>query len=79
MLAVTSLDDFGTWARGDGLEIVLLVLGSVLLRDVFRGSTRSTLPASPSTHPRPTDSSPTSAPTTTATTTSVPETTTTGP
>ena len=31
MLAVASLDDFGTWARGDGLEIVLLVLGSVLL------------------------------------------------
>jgi len=24
MLAVASLDDFGTWARGDGLEIVLL-------------------------------------------------------
>jgi len=31
MLAVTSLDDFGRWARGNGLEIVLLVLGSILL------------------------------------------------
>jgi small conductance mechanosensitive channel len=31
MIAVTSLDDFSRWARGDGLEIVLLVLGSVLL------------------------------------------------
>src|SRR6476619_1314542 len=30
-LAVTSLDDFSRWARGNGLEIVLLVLGSVLL------------------------------------------------
>jgi small-conductance mechanosensitive channel len=30
-LAVTSLSDFGTWVRGDGLIIVLLVLGSILL------------------------------------------------
>jgi small conductance mechanosensitive channel len=30
-LAVTSLSDFGTWVRGDGLVIVLLVLGSILL------------------------------------------------
>ena len=30
-LAITSLDDFGTWARGNGLEIVLLIVGSVLL------------------------------------------------
>jgi len=30
-VAVTSLDDFSEWARSDGLEIVLLVLGSVLL------------------------------------------------
>jgi small conductance mechanosensitive channel len=30
-LAVTSLEDFGRWARGNGLEIVLLVLGSILL------------------------------------------------
>ena len=28
---VTSLDDFGRWVRGNGLEIVLLVLGAVLL------------------------------------------------
>jgi len=31
VLAITSLGDFGRWARGDGLEIVLLVVGSVLL------------------------------------------------
>ncbi len=30
-LAVTSLDDFSRWARGDGLEIVLLVTGAILL------------------------------------------------
>jgi len=30
-VAITSLGDFGRWVRGDGLEIVLLVLGSVLL------------------------------------------------
>lgn len=30
-LAVTSLSDFSRWARSDGLEIVLLVSGSVLL------------------------------------------------
>ncbi|HEY4375943.1 MAG TPA: mechanosensitive ion channel family protein, partial [Acidimicrobiales bacterium] len=30
-LAVTSLSDFWTWVRGDGLVIVLLVLGSILL------------------------------------------------
>jgi moderate conductance mechanosensitive channel len=29
--AITPLDDIGVWLRGDGLEIVLLVLGSVLL------------------------------------------------
>jgi small-conductance mechanosensitive channel len=31
MLAITSLSDFGRWARGNGLEIVLLIVGSVLL------------------------------------------------
>ena len=31
VLAVTSLGDFSTWARSDGLEIVLLLSGSVLL------------------------------------------------
>jgi small-conductance mechanosensitive channel len=42
-VAVTSLDDFSRWARGDGLEIVLLVLGSVLLtRAVPWFSTRLT-------------------------------------
>jgi len=30
-LAITSLSDFSRWARGDGLEIVLLVVGSLLL------------------------------------------------
>lgn len=30
-LAITSLEDFGTWARGNGLEIVLLIVGSILL------------------------------------------------
>ena len=30
-LAVTSLSDFGTWLRSDGLEIVLLVTGALLL------------------------------------------------
>jgi len=30
-VAVTSLDDFSRWVRGNGLEIVLLVLGAVLL------------------------------------------------
>jgi len=30
-LAVTSLDDFGRWSRSDGLEIIMLVSGSVLL------------------------------------------------
>src|SRR6266568_4701374 len=30
-LAITSLSDFGTWARGKGLEIVLLIVGSILL------------------------------------------------
>ena len=29
--AVTSLDDFSRWARSDGLEIILLITGSVLL------------------------------------------------
>ncbi|HTD49358.1 MAG TPA: mechanosensitive ion channel family protein [Acidimicrobiia bacterium] len=31
MVAITSLGDFGRWARGNGLEIALLVVGSVLL------------------------------------------------
>jgi len=31
VLAVTSLRDFGTWARSDGLEIILLVSGAILL------------------------------------------------
>jgi small-conductance mechanosensitive channel len=31
VFAVTSLRDFGTWARRDGLEIILLVTGAVLL------------------------------------------------
>jgi small-conductance mechanosensitive channel len=31
VLAVTSLSDFSRWARSDGLEIILLVSGSVLL------------------------------------------------
>jgi len=31
VLGITSLRDFSRWARGDGLEIVLLVSGSVLL------------------------------------------------
>ncbi len=31
MLAITSLGDFRRWARGSGLEIVLLVVGSILL------------------------------------------------
>jgi small-conductance mechanosensitive channel len=31
VFAVTSLSDFGTWARRDGLEIILLVTGAVLL------------------------------------------------
>src|ERR1700690_2016376 len=30
-LAVTSLSDFGTWARSNGLEVVLLITGSILL------------------------------------------------
>src|SRR5258708_30035651 len=30
-LAITSLDDFSTWVRGNGLEIVLLIVGSILL------------------------------------------------
>ena len=39
-LAVTSLDDFSRWARSDGLEIILLVSGSILfdaLCGVVRG------------------------------------------
>jgi moderate conductance mechanosensitive channel len=31
MLAITSLSDFSRWARGNGLEIVLLIVGSLLL------------------------------------------------
>ena len=30
-LAVTSLEDYSKWARGDGLEIILLISGSILL------------------------------------------------
>jgi moderate conductance mechanosensitive channel len=30
-LAVTSLSDFSRWARGDGLEVVLIFVGSILL------------------------------------------------
>jgi moderate conductance mechanosensitive channel len=30
-LAITSLSDFSRWARGNGLEIVLLIVGSLLL------------------------------------------------
>ena len=30
-LAITSLRDLGDWVRSDGLEIVLLVVGSVLM------------------------------------------------
>jgi small-conductance mechanosensitive channel len=35
-LAVTPLTDLGSWARGSGLEIVLLVLGAILLTRVLR-------------------------------------------
>jgi small conductance mechanosensitive channel len=31
MTAITSLSDFGRWLRGNGLEVVLLVVGSILL------------------------------------------------
>jgi small conductance mechanosensitive channel len=31
MVAITSLSDFSRWARGNGLEIVLLIVGSLLL------------------------------------------------
>ena len=30
-LAITSLSDVGRWARGSGLEIVMLIVGSILL------------------------------------------------
>jgi moderate conductance mechanosensitive channel len=30
-VAVASLDDFGNWARGEGIEVVLLISGSILL------------------------------------------------
>jgi hypothetical protein len=33
-----ALDEFGTWARGNGLLIVLLVLGSILLSRIVRWS-----------------------------------------
>jgi small conductance mechanosensitive channel len=36
MLAVTSLSDFGRWVRGDGLEIVLLIVGAILLTRLVR-------------------------------------------
>jgi moderate conductance mechanosensitive channel len=36
-LAVTPLTDVGVWARGNGLEIVLLVLGAALLGRFVRG------------------------------------------
>jgi small-conductance mechanosensitive channel len=35
-LAVTPLNDIGVWARGNGLEIVLLVLGAMLLARFVR-------------------------------------------
>ena len=35
-LAVTPLNDLGRWARGHGLEIVLLVLGAILLARLVR-------------------------------------------
>jgi moderate conductance mechanosensitive channel len=35
-LAVTPLNDIGVWARGNGLEIVLLVLGAILLARFIR-------------------------------------------
>jgi small-conductance mechanosensitive channel len=35
-LAITSLEDFGRWARGDALEIVLLVSGAILLARLVR-------------------------------------------
>lgn len=34
--AATPIHDFGRWSRGDGLEIVLLVLGSVMLARFIR-------------------------------------------
>src|SRR5664279_1321736 len=36
ILAVTPLNDLGRWARGHGLEIVLLVLGAILLARLVR-------------------------------------------
>jgi small conductance mechanosensitive channel len=38
MLAVTSLDDLSRWARGSGLEIVLLGVGSILLSRIVTWS-----------------------------------------
>ena len=38
MFAVTSLVDFADWARGSGLEIVLLAIGSILLSRVVTWS-----------------------------------------
>jgi small-conductance mechanosensitive channel len=38
MLAVTSLDDLARWTRGNGLEIVLLGVGSILLSRVVTWS-----------------------------------------
>src|SRR6266702_1958980 len=35
-LAVTPLNDIGVWARGNGLQIVLLVLGAILLARLVR-------------------------------------------
>ncbi len=43
-LAVTPLTDVGTWARGNGLEILLLAFGSVLIARFIRwGSRRLTV------------------------------------
>ena len=36
ILAVTPLNDIGVWARGNGMEIVLLVLGAILLARLLR-------------------------------------------
>src|SRR6266545_3003334 len=35
-LAVTPLNDIGVWARGDGLQIVLFILGAILLARLVR-------------------------------------------
>lgn len=35
-LAVAGLNDFNTWARSSGLQIVLFVLGAILMSRVVR-------------------------------------------